>query len=541
MPTPAQPDKSVIYSGLWLRYRRRSQVSSIGDRFSVERQFDYLEDECERLGITNTKDFVDAQGHRSARHEHTRPDYLRLKEELRTSGAVGVMITEIDRAWRSVKETASFFEWCRDNGKHIIVALDRFNTVEGVTATDLENFYTKAARAQGESDKAKERMERHIRGTKKRGIPWGTPPYGTRMEGQGSQRHSVRREPYDANVPRLMQWFAQGLSYRAVLREARAAGLVYTNKRGDEQPFTLQAVQSIIRNVLFYAGYIVVERKRRKDARILLADGDDNALARYARAHGAVKSDKIVPLIDDVLANSVVERRVVAQRTGRPAEYVWPLLTRILWCRVGDQAIKMRSHRDRYCTVGKHIVSLTHGTLDDIFFENLIALRFNAAAIEYIQGMVIDRTNNDDKARYRATVKRVQAALGRLKELYTDGVIETRQEFDAKFRALQSELGEAQQRLSEPTEVVQRVVEIGDLASTLTQISPQRRRVAVAAMFDRVEINEEGVFVRVIWAEEFRHAFDLVVEACTNYALDRTRDNTLYNAANWFAALRPAA
>ena len=73
MPTPSQPDKSAIYSGLWLRYRRRSQVSSIGDRFSVERQFDYLEDECERLGITNTKDFVDAQGHRSARHEHTGP------------------------------------------------------------------------------------------------------------------------------------------------------------------------------------------------------------------------------------------------------------------------------------------------------------------------------------------------------------------------------------------------------------------------------------------------------------------------------------
>ena len=48
------------------------------------------------------------------------------------------------------ERTASFFEWCRDNGKHIIVALDRFNTVEGVTATDLENFYTKAARAQGE-------------------------------------------------------------------------------------------------------------------------------------------------------------------------------------------------------------------------------------------------------------------------------------------------------------------------------------------------------------------------------------------------------
>ena len=35
-------------------------------------------------------------------------------------------------------------------------------------------------------------------------------------------------------------------------------------------------------------------------------------------------------------------------------------------------------------------------------------------------------------------------------------------------------------------------------------------------------------------------AFDIVAEAA-NYALDRTKTNTLYSAANWFAALRPAA
>ena len=81
----------------------------------------------------------------------------------------------------------------------------------------------------------------------------------------------------------------------------------------------------------------------------------------------------------------------------------------------GDQAIKMRSHRDRYCTVGKHVVSLTHGALDDIFFENLTALHFNAAAIEYIQGVVIDRTGDDDESAVSRHGQRVQAAMGRLK------------------------------------------------------------------------------------------------------------------------------
>ena len=67
------------------------------------------------------------------------------------------------------------------------------------------------------------------------------------------------------------------------------------------------------------------------------------------------------------------------------------------------------------------------------------------------------------------------------------------------------------------------MVEISDLAGALGNISAQRRREAVAAMFDRVEINAQGEFVRIVWADEFRHAFNIAVEAWrTNCALDRT-------------------
>lgn len=523
------------YGGLWLRYRRKSKVDGKRDLFSVERQFDYLEDECERLGITNFKDFVDAKGHRSARHEYTRPDYQLLKQELRTTGAVGVMFPELDRAWRSVRDAAEFVEWCTAHRKHIIIVLDRFNTVEGVTASDIENLHTKAARAQGESDKAKERMTRHIRGMKKRLIPWGTPPYGTRMVGEGSDRHSVRREPYAANVVQLDEWYTEGRSYRGVLGEAKMRGLVHTNKRGNEQPFTLQAVQSIIRNVLFYAGYLVTgSRRHRNDARVIL-EGEGTYLARYARAMGAVKSDKIEALISESLASAVIERRWKSQRTGRPSTYAWPALTPLLYCRVGERVIKMRSHRDKYCTVGKHLVALPHSAIDGVFLEKLAGLRFSPAAVEYISSVVNDQTPDVQRQSYEQTLKRLQGKLSRLKELYTDGVIESRADFDQQFAEIQKQIADAQGRLSKPSETASRILQIGSLVETLAVLPDRHRRGAIEALFDRIEIDAEGEFVKIVWAEEFRHAFSIAAEAWrTNCALDRTRTNNWYSPIEWF-------
>lgn len=525
------------YSGLWLRYRRRSRVDSKRDRFSVERQLDYLDDECERIGITQYKDFVDAQGHRSARRESTRPDYQRLKIELQESASVGVMFPELDRAWRSVRDTANFVEWCIDHGKHIIIVLDRFNTVEGVTAADIENLYTKAARAQGESDKARERMTRHIAGMKKRKIPWGFPPFGTKMIGEGSDRRSDIVQPYAGTVKQMIEWHLAGMSARSVMNECNLRGLKHVNRRGEEGLFRLGAVQSILNNTLYYAGYLTTGKRRHsKDDRVSF-EGEGTFLERYARAAGAEPSDRITPIISVEMANLHIERRWKGQRAGRPCEYTWPALSCVLWLNDGVQTRRMYCHRDRYRTHGQGAPTkaFRHAAIDDVFLQHLAGLRFTAAAIEHIQAHLTAGQPSAEREQYQQAIKRLQIKLERYQEMYSDGLMD-RDEFRAKFNEVQSALNEARARLARPDETMQRVLQIGTLAETLMQISPRRRRDAITAMIDRVELNAKGEFVKVIWAEEFRHAILGAAEACRNDALDRCRDESLSRSLDWFAA-----
>lgn len=516
------PTNRDAYAGLWLRYRRRSRVDSKRDRFSVERQLDYLDDECERLGITQFKDFVDAQGHRSARRESTRPDYQRLKIELQETAAAGVMFPELDRAWRSVKDTANFVEWCIEHGKHIIIVLDRFNTVEGVNASDVENLYTKAARAQGESDKARERMTRHINGMKKRKIPWGFPPFGTKMAGEGSDRRSEIVEPYASTVRQMIEWHTAGMSARDVMRECNLRGMKHVSRQGEEELFKLGAVQSILNNTLYYAGYLTTGRRRHsKDDRVAL-EGEGTYLERYARAAGAELSDRITPIISMEMANLHIERRWKAQRTGRPSEYSWPVLSRVLWLNDGAQTRRMYCHRDRYRTHGQGAPTkaFRHADIDSIFLQQIAGLRFTPGAIEHIQTQLAAGQPSAEREHYQQATRRLQAKLERYKEMYADGLMD-RDEFRAKFNEAQSELNDARSRLARPDETLQRVLQIGTLAETLMQISPRRRRDAITAMIERVELNAEGEFVKVVWTNEFRHALMNVADACRKNALDR--------------------
>ncbi|HRA65152.1 MAG TPA: recombinase family protein [Caldilinea sp.] len=538
MPNTAPADRSTIYGGLWLRYRRRSRVDTKRDRFSVERQLDYLDDECERLGITATKDFIDAQGHRSARREETRPDYQRLKIELMESDAVGVMFPELDRAWRSVRDTANFVEWAVELGKHIIIVLDRFNTVEGVSAGDLENLYTKAARAQGESDKARERMGRHIHGMKKRKIPWGFPPFGTKMVGEGSDRKSIIVESYASTVRQMIEWHTAGKSARDVMNECNLRGLKHLNRKGEEEPFKLGAVQSILNNTLFYAGFLILNSRRHsKDDRVKL-DGDGTYLERYARATGAERTDRIEPVISTELAEAHIERRWKAQRTGRPCNYRWPALTRILWLNDGERSVRLYCHRDHYrthATAGFTSRAFRHADIDGEFLKQLSDLRFSDAALEYIQAQLVAGTKDEEREHYAQTVKRLQMKLGKYREMYADGLME-REEFHTAFSAAQAQIDEAQRRLAKPTETMTRIAQIGTLGETLMQISERHRRDAIAAAFERVELNAAGEFVKVIWAEEFRSAFAAAADVCRKYALDRCRTDTFYiPVVQWFA------
>lgn len=338
MPTPEQPEQLKpaeleleLERYIILTYRRRSRVDNDSDRFNVEGQHADIREECARRGFDKppyvVEDYVDAKGHRSGRHEHTRPDWLKLRSRMSDPRVLMVMFPKIDRASRSVRDFADLVEECTQRNVGIVSILEGVDTLAGVGRRHLD-LHLRAVIAQEESDLASERMTRRIALKRNKGIPHGAPPFGTCYAGEGEHMRRVLNE-HAPKVALLMKWFAAGRSYRRCQARCHALGITHVARNGQEQPFGLAAVQTIICNVLTYAGYLH-KGPHTKRGKVKLA-GEGTLLERFARAVGAVPSSAIDPIISAELAEAVIARRLLRQRNGRQAQSQ-ALLTHALWC-----------------------------------------------------------------------------------------------------------------------------------------------------------------------------------------------------------------
>lgn len=97
-------------------YARRSKVTRRSDQTSVEKQIDRCQKWLAGEGATPVA-FSDAKGHRSGRHEHTRPGWLSFKAHVTNHRPAAVVFYKLDRASRSVRDSAEFVEWCRTGNK----------------------------------------------------------------------------------------------------------------------------------------------------------------------------------------------------------------------------------------------------------------------------------------------------------------------------------------------------------------------------------------------------------------------------------------
>jgi len=192
-----------------LVYARRSKVINESDRFNVDGQLTALRAECTKRGYDlppyRIEEYIDAKGHRSGRHEYTRPEWLKLRARLTDTDVLAVMFYTIDRASRSVRDFADLIEVCKASDVGIIALIDGVDTLAGVGRRHLD-LHLRAMIAQDESDLASERMTRRIMLKRAAGIPHGTPPFGTRYTGQGAAMRRVASE-HAPIIVQLMQWY----------------------------------------------------------------------------------------------------------------------------------------------------------------------------------------------------------------------------------------------------------------------------------------------------------------------------------------------
>jgi DNA invertase Pin-like site-specific DNA recombinase len=516
-----------------LVYARRSKVINESDRFNVDGQLAALRAECTRRGYDlppfTIEEYVDAKGHRSGRHEYTRPEWLKLRARLGAPDVLAVMFYTIDRASRSVRDFADLIEVCKAADVGIIALIDGVDTLAGVGRRHLD-LHLRAMIAQDESDLASERMTRRIALKRQAGIPHGTPPFGTRYAGQGGSMRRVASAHAPA-VVQLMQWYCEGHSCRAVMHRANAAGLLHVDRHGRLEAFKLGAVQTIIGNVLAYAGYIQHGPHTKRDH--VKLSGEGALVDRYARAVGAVHSPAIEPIISMEMAEAVIERRQQRQRTGRPARSL-ALLTHALW-HEGRRVYSAARHGGRYRLHGRGSQSWPIAQIDAQLLENLAGLRFSAALQAAIVAHVTNHSHDAERDALRARQRDYEARLDRVKDMYEAGML-SRADFQSRFMAIDGVLSETRRLLLEPTQIDAVLQQLTTLAETLMLIPHEQRRRAIYHLIERVEIDARGMITRVQLREWARAAFHQVMDAARvlrlNDALDRCSAGNI--ALDWW-------
>lgn len=506
----------------WLRYFRRSEVKRIRDQTSVEKQRDIVDTECRQRGITDFEDFIDAKGHRSGRHETTRPEWLRLKVRLNDPDVAGVIFYDFDRASRSVGHTAQLLEFCQAHSIAIISIYDRVDTTRGIGVSEIQRILMKAVFAQGESDIASQRMRESIEFRNAKGIYHGYPPEGTKPVGEGLSMRHVAHEPVASQVRQMLEWFSTGMSYRNVMLEAAAMGFKHRNRQGHDVPYTLAVVQSICNNVLFYAGYLPLKPGFSKDDKVTF-EGEGSDLERYARYAQAIRSDRIEALIDERLADAVVRRRYERQIVGPHPRNNVALMVPVLWLGERRFYAQQRYGKVVYRLRGKQSKLFNADLIDGEMIKRLSGLKFPEAMRRVILELASEQSTDALKQQQQARVAQLKMKLGRVKDMYAEGIY-TREEFDEEFKKATVELERIRQSLATRSEVATVMDHLTTLAETLKVIPSLRRRQAVCALLERVDIDEGGAIIRVRFREWAKHAFAEIASACLSsiHALDRT-------------------
>jgi DNA invertase Pin-like site-specific DNA recombinase len=513
-------------------YYRKSQVFGEEDRVSTQRQRDAITREGERTGH-NIEWWCDEEGHRSGRHDHTRPGYMQFKRRLISGAYRTVLFYRLDRANRSIKETIWLVEHCQKAGVRLIIIRDGFDSArDGWQARAIRRLYHDAVDNQGEADDAADRMRDAIRHAKSKGIPWGTTPKGYLRVGVGSHAKWVKRDHHEPHAKRqhdnsagdVRTWLTlfATKSYQATAHEANKRGMKWYDREGLPTPLTSDRIRQIAGNLLTYCGYLMPAGGHAK-ARLVKLDGTGTLLDQFARAYDATRTDHIEPILDPITDQPLIERIIAKRRQaqgalderGRRAKKRVGILTPALfWRRDDGRLIKLRSHDNNgthyYITRTRPQMSWHAHEVEEMLLEQLRGVAFPPAALGRIRQIVAEQHGDAKRAEAQAAVTRARNRLVAIDEMRLElkarragGEIDANRyaEDDARYRQMQHDaelqLFQAQRVLNSAGDIDQVIGLLTDLGRSIDRLTPELKRKALQGLFAKKIINAGGEVIRL--------------------------------------------
>lgn len=524
VPAPAAERKVGLVYGR-KSYIRGAQAKA--DLVSVEKQLYHCTEACKERGHT-PEIYQDADGHRSGRHEHTRPEWMRVKARLSAPEVAALYVYEFDRASRSVRDSADLIETCQRHGVAIISINDHIDTTRAMGSDEITYILLKAVLSQRESDKASERQRDRVKWTKQKLGYWGSTPFGSKRIGQGSEATMVRNTPHDATVVEIMEMYAAGHSHQSITDQLNQRGFMHLSRKGLPVEFGVEAVRSITQNVLFYSGHIVVDRRfHSKDARIELDPGEGGWLDRYAKAMGAMRSPRVEPLISDELANRVVEQRYARRRTGRSLTQCRAMLTPMLY--FGDKVLRAQDRPNGvwvYRTRAPNSKAFAGQVIDDEMLNHLSNVTFPAPLREALRAEMVNMDVDTERQRLATRIAGLTAKLERIRRMNADGYYADYGEFTRDYRVAELELAQARNAFQAPTDIDVLIDALATLGQAIRAIPVPRRKRALGHVFERIEIDGEGR-IKAIYAKPWaQQAFKLVLSSFLSLYQSRPRQDS---------------
>ena len=492
MPTASNQPKPARTVALC--YSRKSDIRDGVDMVSIIWQDDVVERECQRRGWT-PEWYRDTTRHNSARHEHNRKQWTKLRQRVGAPEVAAVVVAIQDRASRSVRHTAELVEQCIKNGVDLIAPADGLDTTRtGWDAQTIATINLRASFAQLESDLASQRLKRRVKQYNDAGIPWGTPPFGIVRVGAGLS--AVMEGDEDApTVSKILTLFGSGLSYDETTTHCQESGLLFRDLQNHPIAITRESVRTVVGNVPFYAGYLVSHFGwDAKNTRITL-EGEGGYLERYARALGALRSPAIRPIITDALADIVIERRYKGQITSRKGAWT-PLLTPIVWWTGKRLRAEGRSYGLFYTVRSAAGPRIDAETTEKNLIKRLAGLRFPAKMIEHIRQIVIAQTSDTRRVELHDQMERMKRERATLLELRLKGEVSA-EDYSLNYGRIEQVLRTLQAQLDMPTSVEQTLNSLGDIASTIELMNRDAQRRTIHRMFERIDLTSEGEIERV--------------------------------------------
>lgn len=496
-------------------YVRRSKVRRGHERetISIDKQRDYLAAKASDIGATRFTVFEDWGGHRSGRSTKNRPDWLRLKEYLKTPECKFLILFMIDRSARSVHEIAELVDLCQQRGKRLVTCWDGVDTDRsGWTANAIANINFQAVVAQFTSDNISDLMHQTVeRFRDKMAIPWGMWGFGMQRAGKGQDAHYEPDPVHGQTTIRLLTWYASGLSYDAVSERLNDNQLRHIDRYKTPKRFTREAVRSIVGNILFYSGYVIQGRRfRSKDARIVLM-GEGSYLDRYARAMQAIKSAAVAPLITNDLADAVIERRYKNQTAGRKSiNYVF-LLTPIAYFNGQKLRGDSRDFGFFYAT-RRAGIWIDASKVDSGLVENLSRVRFPPELREIIRQKVSARLGDKHRRETLERIKTLERQLDTLVDLLLSEQIR-RESYNARYAEIERALRDARAELSKEDDVDRLMTTLTDMSNAIMELTPANQKRSIHKLFDRVDFDATGEIMRILLRDWARKAFGEIVFA----------------------------